>query len=465
MLPRGLKRGLRRGLRIDHALIVAVLFVPVWVVAQQPAPSGISAPSAPNAALPSPQLPQIERARLGGLQLRDAQTLLTDFNRDVRVARRTVEAVQADVLTAGARANPTLGFGVSAINPSAGIGAGTLRDKTIDSFVRMDQLIERGGKRDLRIGTAKNLAQAAQADLDEVLRQQRLFLTSAYFDLVLAQDRLVVTKENVELFKRTIGAAEQRLKAGDIANADLTRIRVDALRAENDSRVAEADQVRARLAVATLMGIEVEAPYIRAADAWPARPVPRDAEIDTLVDKRPDVYAARARVDAAISARELARRLRTRDVSVGAQFDHYPANATNGLGSGNSFGMSVSIPLFWRYGFEGEIRRAEADYSSNLENLERVRGQARSELLRARDDLRSATERLQRFDESLLVEAKRSADFAEFAYRNGAIGVMDLLDARRVLRATQLDALLVRGEHAKALAAWQAAIDDPNETR
>ena len=36
-----------------------------------------------------------------------------------------------------------------------------------------------------------------------------------------------------------------------------------------------------------------------------------------------------------------------------------------------------------------------------------------------------------RFDDALLREAQRASDAAEFAYSRGAIGVMDLLDARR----------------------------------
>ena len=70
----------------------------------------------------------------------------------------------------------------------------------------------------------------------------------------------------------------------------------------------------------------------------------------------------------------------------------------------------------------------------------------------------SATEKLQRFDEQILTEAKKAADAAEFAYNHGATGITDLLDSRRVLRALQLDAATVRADFAKSLAAWKAAM-------
>ena len=116
------------------------------------------------------------------------------------------------------------------------------------------------------------------------------------------------------------------------------------------------------------------------------------------------------------------------------------------------------MPLFVGYYYEGEIRRSEVDYTSAMEALEKVRAQARTDIARAFSDLQATAERLQRYDESLLIEARRAADSAEFAYKNGAIGVMDLLDARRTLRAIQIDAASARNDHAKALAAWQAGI-------
>ena len=64
---------------------------------------------------------------------------------------------------------------------------------------------------------------------------------------------------------------------------------------------------------------------------------------------------------------------------------------------------------------------------------------------------------MQRYSDSLLKEAQRAADAAEYAYKRGAVGVTDLLDARRTWYATRLDAAAAQADYAKALAAWQAA--------
>jgi outer membrane protein, heavy metal efflux system len=414
-------------------------------------------------ALASPLVALGQPVDLTALTLPQAEELLQTRNRELQAARRAVEAAGANTISAGARPNPTLSLGVSTINPTQGVGAGPLRDKIIDSSVRIDQVIERGDRRELRLAGAKSLESASTEDLSEAQRQQRLALRNAYYDLLFAQDKVDIARDTIALFEGSVRAAELRLKAGDIAMADVARLRVDALRAQNDARAFEADQRRAQLALAYMIGAEGRSIGIRAADPWPSiysgRP---GGSVDELIEQRPDVRAAMNRLGAAQSARELARSLRTRDVSVGVSYDHYPVNPGyangSGAGTGNSFGVFMSVPIFARYHYEGEIQRAEVDYSAAQETLDKVRAQARTEIARAFSDLQAAADRLQRYDESLLVEARRAADSAEFAYKNGAIGVMDLLDSRRTLRATQIDAASARNDHAKALAAWQAGI-------
>jgi cobalt-zinc-cadmium efflux system outer membrane protein len=140
------------------------------------------------------------------------------------------------------------------------------------------------------------------------------------------------------------------------------------------------------------------------------------------------------------------------------QFDRTPWNPLANPTSANTVGFGVSVPLFTGYYYEGEIRRAEVDLESAKDTYERVRALARGEIDARRADLEAARERVQRFEGALLKEAQRAADAAEFAYSRGAIGVMDLLDSRRQLYATRLEAAGSLAEHAKSLAAWQAAI-------
>jgi cobalt-zinc-cadmium efflux system outer membrane protein len=373
-----------------------------------------------------------------------------------------VRAAEAAAITAGAAPNPSLTLQTFNINPRAGVGAGNLNEKTVDSAIRIDQVIERGGKRELRSRNGALLAQASRSDALEARRQLMLAVSLAYYDLLAAQERLAAAAGTAALFDSSLQAAEKRKAAGDIAGAEVERLRVDALRSQNDARQSGADLVRAGLALNILMAMPGgAAPH--ATDTWPAPDEVDATDIEHGLEQRPDIVAARDRVEAAQSAYRLAQAATTRDITVGVQFEHYPVSATNMQGSGNSFGVALQIPLFTRYQFQGEIASAAAALEQARENLDRLRDTAHADLLRARSDLAAAADRVRRSRDALLVAARKSMDAAEYAFRNGAIGVTDVLDARRTWRAIQIDAIAAQADHAKALAAWRAALSAPSQ--
>ncbi len=399
-----------------------------------------------------------EVAGLDSLSLTRALDIAIERNPDITLSAIAVRAAEAAVLTADVSPNPALSLQAQSINPRQGIGPGSLRDKQIDTTVRLDQLIERGGKRQYRTENASQMATASRSDLQEARRQLRLSVATAYYDLLAAQERMAITRETASLFQSTLDAAQKRKAAGDLAGSEVERLRVDVLRARNDARQAQADLTRSRLALLLMLGISAAPDEISAADAWPAPQAgARPTDVDALLARRPDVQAASARVQAAQAGLRLAQASRTRDVSVGVQADRSPASPMNGYYSSNSFGVSVQVPLFTSNYFEGDIRNALAGVDSAQENLHKVRRQASFELQRAYNDMQSAQERVARFRDELSQAAGRAVEAAEFAFRNGAISVTDVLDARRTFRAITIDELSARADYAKALSAWRAA--------
>ncbi len=388
------------------------------------------------------------------LTLRQAEIAFAARNRELQLGQRLIEGAQADRLSAAQRPNPNVSLNASPLNPHSGLGSGDLREKQLGTIFGVQQLFERGGKRELRMQAADHNITASRGDYADIHRQQKVALYVAYYELVAAQEKLRIATETAGLFQKTIDAVELRLKAGDIARSEVARIRVDALRAQNDARTAQAERQKAQTSLAYVIGAERDASRINAIDGWPAMSAADGAfGIEQALGGRADVQAAQARVAAADKNRELARALRTRDVTGSAQFQHFPGDFSN-----NTFGVGVSVPLFTNYYFEGEIRRAEVELRIARENFERVRALALGEIVKSRADLDSARDRVQRFREVLLAEAQRSAEGAEFAYSRGAIGVMDLLDARRQLYATRLEASGAQADYARSLAAWQAAV-------
>ncbi|HEX2651037.1 MAG TPA: TolC family protein [Burkholderiales bacterium] len=391
------------------------------------------------------------------LSLAEAERLLAERNRELLAARRAVESAGAQRISAAARPNPTLSLNTSSISSSPGTGAGPLNQKRIDTVLRLDQPFERGGKRELRMDAAEGLERAARGDSLDVLRTQLAQLRGAYYDLKQAEERVRILEDNSQLFARTFSAAQTRVKAGDLAPAEAAKVQVDYERAQNDARSTLAELTRARLALAYLIGETGAAADLHASDPWPERYRPDEPAIARAIEQsteaRPDVVAAKARVAAAEKLRDLARSQRTRDVTIGAQYERFP-----GTVPADSIGIGFSVPLFLGNDFSGDIQRAEVDRYAALDALERARAVASSEVRRAASDLNAAVERLERFDGSLLAAADRSAQAAEFAFQRGATSVLEVLDARRTRRAVQLEALAARTDYAKALAAWRASL-------
>ncbi|HQR52664.1 MAG TPA: TolC family protein [Burkholderiales bacterium] len=392
---------------------------------------------------------------LARLTLRQAADMFVERNRELQAARRNVEGAEADTLSAAARPNPVAAVNVSGLGPRNTTVNGVSATRYPDTIVSLSQTFERGNKRELRTEAAQFGVDASRSDLADTLRLQQVVLADAYYALLFAQMRARIAEDSALLFRRTMSAVELRLKAGDVAASDVSRIRVDALRAENEARLARADLAKAQTALAYLIGAEAQARRIVADDGWPAPTLPPESDPESVLEHRADVQAAVARLKAAEKRVGLARALRTRNVDLGVQYENYREDTKN-----NTVGFTVSVPLFVNYYFEGEIARAEVEYTAAQEDLGRVRALALGDIERSRADLDAAAERARRYDELLLKEAERAAKGAELAYEKGASGVLELLDARRTLYASRIEAVGARADYARALAAWLASVGE-----
>ena len=382
------------------------------------------------------------------LTLRQAEAQLQQSNHAVLAARRALEGASADITIAGQAPNPTVAYSATDYSPKTGVGGGSIGEKRLDQTLSIQQQIERGNRRELRRSGAEAIEQAVRSDYADTRRQQRLALHQAWFDWLAAAEKKRLLSETAELYRRGMSATDLRLKLGDVSRVEASRLRIESLRAENEARSAIADYEKARAQVALLLG-NADPQRLEPVVEWPSLQQPNAAA--SVLDTRPDVRAADSRIQASEHRRDLARSLTTRDLTVGAQVERYPPV------SGVTYGLTVSFPIFARYGYEGEKARAETEYNAALEGRERVRQEAATEAGRARADLAAAADRLQRIESDTLPAAREVGTASEFAYKKGALNLTDLLDARRTLRIVELEAVAARADHAKARAAWMAA--------
>jgi cobalt-zinc-cadmium efflux system outer membrane protein len=388
------------------------------------------------------------------LTLPDALTAARS-NLDVSLARRALAAAQGDVLAADRSPYPVLTSKLSQIDLQNGIGGGNpLTAKRIDKSIGLDWVWERGNKRALRTQAAQRTASAAQADVEDILTQQMLATSSAFYDLLASQERV----EQVSAIERSAvqlaGTAVRRVQAGDLAPQEAARTEIEAQRARSDTQGAMLDQQRAALTLAPLIGATGPVTNLKATGAWPSPAAMADAgaNLSSLVDARADMRAAVERVNAAQAALDTAGAQKKADITWGTSLDHYPGTSTRLLE------LRMQVPLqgiFGGYNNDGEIARAQAQLAQARDALEKTRRAAMGEMQRLTQELNGTSTRVRSYEQEILPRARKVADNAELAYSKGALSLSDLLDARRTLRATLLEAIGARADHARAASAWQ----------
>ena len=145
-------------------------------------------------------------------------------------------------------------------------------------------------------------------------------------------------------------------------------------------------------------------------------------------------------------------------MSVGVGFNRFPASSTNTTGSGNTVSLSVTIPLFLRHSYEGELARADADIGVAEDALRRTQLAAQTDASRALRQWQIARDRLLLASNTIYPAAEKVAAGAELAYRRGASTVLDALEARRALRSARIERISAQAEFAKADAELDAAL-------
>jgi len=378
------------------------------------------------------------------ISIQKAEALWLEKNHDLEHARSQIDMAKADTLSAAQRPNPQLSYNLS----SVGAGRDHRYLNGSDHVVRIEQTFERGNKRELRMESADLNLKASQQNYADFKRQSRTLLYQLYYQLLLAQEKLRITKDNAELFKKTIEAAQLKLDVGEISQAELSRVDLDKLRADNDVMQAQNNLKQAQVDLAFYIGEENNASLIEASDTWP-KVLEKIYQKPINIETRADIKAALLKIKAAEANRELARAFKKRDVTIGAQVERNSLDLES-----NTIGFGISIPLMTGYGYEGEIARAETEYQLAEHELEHLRAQAISEINKAKGDLMASEERVLHYDDSLLKEANKVLQSAEFSYKQGAQSVMDFLDARRTYKVTQIEAMNARYDYAKSLSAW-----------
>ncbi len=297
---------------------------------------------------------------------------------------------------------------------------------------------------------------ASVADSAVVARELEAQVTSAYVQLALANELATIAADRARALEGMAEYESTRFREGAVAEGVALRTRLESDRARLELAAARADAERARASLARAMGT---APSdSNAIASLPARQPPNEQLPDgdqataSAIARRPELAAAQRRVTATRSMVSAAWRATLPDVGL-----ELGTKRTGGYNTGVA-AISIGLPIFDRG--SGARQQARAEQQIAEAELRSTHDRVAAEVagsVRAYKELFAARPAGAR---DLHEGGAEVARIAETSYREGAITLLELLDAERAnaeLRAAlarwSADVALARMEVNRALGA------------
>ncbi|WP_242342052.1 TolC family protein [Anaeromyxobacter terrae] len=346
------------------------------------------------------------------------------IDRDPRVAasRSRVRSAQAGVAVARTPPNPEL---------EATAGRGTAREGParrdeweLAISLPLDWLARRGPEIDAARAGADALAAEAEALRAEVTAELwRLFVQSGYG--VAEVEALEATEQQVEALTRLV---RRRVEAGEGRPVEIPRVELELERVRNELAAARAGRDGALAQLGAWLGATVQRVELPAAP--PAIGASRAA--DDLA-RHPRIRAALARAAAARAEASVARRSRVPAVSVGG---FYASELDREAAGGR---LTVELPLWdWK---TARVKRAEASAAAEGSRADAEGRALAAAVAQAVTSCSRARAIADRQKTNVLPRAEESARTLERTFQLGEAGILDVIDARRVLLEARREAL------------------------
>jgi len=338
-----------------------------------------------------------------------------------------IDSVKGETLIARAYPNPTVMFQAGRGEPRGSevgsVAAGAEYQGTVL------QPLEWPLKRQSRIQAAGARLEAARLDADGF----RLFLRAATKD---AFYRIVLMAKQVELAERSVNAVKElrrsvdvRVRTGEGAAFELVKADVELLKAEKEVNRARNQVNLARASLNAILGNTLPALFSLIGEfERPHALVDLPILIDQALVRHPAINRQRREVERWQHQLNFERQARVPDVGVGGMMIREIDKDGMGLI------LSMPFPVWdrragWIASAIAEGRRAEAQ-------LERARTELTRSITQEYQNYRIAQDQLAVFERGLLKQSEEAVRIAQISFRQGASGLLDLLDAQRVHRAT-----------------------------
>jgi outer membrane protein, heavy metal efflux system len=384
------------------------------------------------------------------VSLDEAISLALAHSPTLKALRTQIPQSQAEEITANLRPNPVLSWDTQFIplfQPS---------QFSTDYFNNQAQfdlgvgyLLERGGKRQHRLEAAKNLTAVTRSQIADAERTLTFNVAQQFIGVLLAESNLQFANEALKSYQDTVNISQERYRAGDISEGDLLKIKLQMLQFQTDVSAAQIARTQALVALRQLIGYDALAPdYDVVGDLSYEQLKLNEDDLKAAALRRPDVVAAQQGVTLAESQHTLQIANGKRDLNTSFNYSHVA-----GVNTG-AFFFNMEMPIFDRN--QGEIKRTQYAIDQSKYTQTAAEETALADVANAYETFRSSNQVVQLYTSGYLKQAQESRDISEYAYRGGAASLLDLLDAERSYRQTQL-------AYRQALANYMLSVEQVRE--
>jgi outer membrane protein, heavy metal efflux system len=406
----------------------------------------LAAPAAAAAQTAAP--PAAPAARVS---MADAVRLALEHNHQMRAQRLNVDISKADEITAALKPNPVL----TSTNENFPLFAPSQLFNS-DNFLNNQNFVEsltytfeRGGKRRNRTIVAQDTTDVAARTSFDAERQLRFNTEQAFINVLLAKSSLDLAQEDLKNFSNVLDVDKERLRVGDLSQADFYKISLQMLQFQQDASSAEVALVQAKAALRQSVGFDALAEQFDVDGdlTYVKQAVTIDDLMREALATRPDLLAAQSSVKLAQDTQSLAYSNRARDVTGGVEYDR--------AGPLNAVGFSISVDLPFHDRNQGNIAHSTVAVTQAREQEAQAVSTVQTDVLTAFATMQASERVLALYQTGYLDQAKQSLDITTYVYQHGSGTLLDLLDAERTYRSTQL-------AYRQALAAYMTSVQQVN---
>lgn len=365
----------------------------------------------------------------GVITLTSALTLATSYNPSLAAAGNEVGATEGGILQARTLPNPELSVSVE-----------DTRSATRSTTAEISFPLEIGGKRSARVEVAERTHDAAQAGLAATRADVLAAVTTAFFDVLIAQERVALARASADIAAKGSQAAARRVRAGKNSPLEETKARVEQANTGLELAQASAALQSARQTLAALWGSpnprfsQVQGDML----SLPSRPAPEKLLVD--LETSPTLIASKLEIERRKALVDVERSKQYPDVtlSLGAKRDN-EANRNMAV-----IGVSMPLPLFDRN--RGNLYESTHRAAKAMDEYLAMRVRLSSELQLAASQLSVSRESALALRETVLPGAQQAFDAAEKGFEAGKFSFLEVLDAQRVLFQARIRYLEALGE-------------------